>query len=195
MMRVSTERPKPEFLHRQAIHLLDELKVSEEARALPVVSVDDGLFAIAALIDEMAMAMPDLRGYWGQAPIQALRWVTTNAGVEFFQRLERARQGPRNVLATFMVVLGLGYRGQYGLPGADPQSLEDLRRALMLELGIDPDRDASMGMLIASRLDAIAQAKPEVKWYRSLWFFRVVVIVVGVLAAIGLGWVLLESRT
>ena len=79
-------------------------------------SVDDGLFAICALIDELAMALPDLRPLWSQAMLQATRFNTTSAGVELFQRLSRVRQGPPSVIATYTTVLGLGFTGSYALP-------------------------------------------------------------------------------
>ena len=60
-LRQSPTRPPPEHVFRQANFLLDELKASKVAQALPVVSADDGMFAIAALLDEIAMNLPDLR--------------------------------------------------------------------------------------------------------------------------------------
>src|SRR5262249_15624919 len=90
-LRQSPRRPPADHVHRQANLLLDELKASQAAQALPVQSVDDGMFAIAAILDEWAMNLPDLRPLWSNHPLQATRWLTNNAGVEFFQRLERVR--------------------------------------------------------------------------------------------------------
>ena len=50
VLRQSPRRPPPEHVHRQANLLLDELKASKAAQELPVQSVDDGMFAIAALL-------------------------------------------------------------------------------------------------------------------------------------------------
>ena len=116
-VRQSPRRPPADQLLQQANSLMNELKSSKASDALPVVSADDGQFAIAALIDEIAMSLPDLRPLWSQYSLQATRWHTTNAGVEFYQRLDRAKEGPRNVLATYYVVLGLGFMGRFGLPG------------------------------------------------------------------------------
>src|SRR4051812_17594700 len=101
VLRQSPQRPPAEHVHRQANLLLDELKGSKISLDLPVESVDDGMFVIAALIDEMAMAMPDLRPLWSGHPLQATRWMTNNAGVEVFKRLERVRQGPKTIFATY----------------------------------------------------------------------------------------------
>ena len=54
-------RPDAQTVLQHANNLLDELKRSREAQQLPVQSVEDGMFAIAGLIDEIAMALPDMR--------------------------------------------------------------------------------------------------------------------------------------
>jgi type VI secretion system protein ImpK len=172
-LRQSPRRPAPEHVHRQANLLLDEIRTSREAQELPVQSVDDGMFAIAALCDEWAMALPDLRPLWSSHRLQATRWMTNNAGVEFFQRLERVRQGPKTVLATYVVVLGLGFLGRYGLPGAGREPLYMLRRDIGRQIGVNPDRDSPGGVLKPVCADAGPSALlPQEPWYRSLWFGR-----------------------
>jgi type VI secretion system protein ImpK len=176
-LRQSPRRPPPEHVHRQANLLLDELKNSKLALGLPVQSVDDGMFAIAALLDEIAMSLPDLRPVWANYPLQATRWTTNNAGVELFQRLDRVRQGPKSVLATYAVVLGMGFTGRYGLPGANQYDLVMMRRDLGARLGVDPDRDWNAGVLKPPREGAGPSALvPQEPWYRSLWFGRALAI-------------------
>lgn len=153
--------------------MLDELKMSKEAQALPVQIADDGLFAIVALIDEVAMAFPDLRALWGQRPLQSARYMTNNAGVEFYDRLKRAREGAPNVLATFMVVLGIGFLGKYGLPGSNRYELVQFRHELSVRLGVDPDRDRSGGVLKQVRADQQpSKLVSRDPWFKSLWFGR-----------------------
>jgi type VI secretion system protein ImpK len=176
VVRQSPRRPPAEHVHRQANLLLDELKGSKAAMDLPVQSVDDGMFVIAALLDEWAMAFPDLRPLWAARPLQATRWMTNNAGVEVFQRLDRVRQGPKTVIATYMVVLGLGFQGRFGLPGADRYTPVQLRRDLSLQLGVDTDRDWHGGVLKATRTDATASLLPKEPWYKSVWFGRALAI-------------------
>jgi type VI secretion system protein ImpK len=184
VMRQSPTRPPAEHVHRQANLLLDELKGSPVAMGLPVQTVDDGMFAIASLLDEMAMALPDLRPLWAARPLQATRWMTNNAGVEFFQRLERVRQGPRNIIATYLVVLGMGFQGKHGLPGADRYALVQMRRDMSIQLGIDADRDWKGGVLRPTRVDEMTAFVPKDKWHRALWFGRVVATLM-LLAGIG----------
>lgn len=172
LLRQSPGRPPAEHVHRQANLLLDELKASKAAQLLPVQSVDDGMFAIAALLDEYAMSLPDLRALWATHPIQATRWMTNNAGVELFQRLDRVRQGPKSVFATYITVLGLGFQGRFGLPGADRYGLAQLRREIQIQAGIDTDRDWSAGVLKATRKELAAEAAPKDPWWRGVWMGR-----------------------
>ena len=173
LLRQSPRRPPAEHVYRHASYLLDELKVSPAAQALPVQSVEDGMFAIVALLDEIAMSLPDLRPLWSQGMLQARRFATNNAGVEVFSRLERVRRGPRSVLATYVVVLGCGFLGQYGLPGMNPYELNQLRAQLARALGVDADRDAMVGSLRPYGHDAVPEeAIPKEPWYRSIWLGR-----------------------
>jgi type VI secretion system protein ImpK len=174
MLRQSPTRPPADHVHKQANFLFDELKASKAAQELPVVSVDDGMFAIAALLDEVAMSLPDLRPLWHSSPLQATRWMTNNAGVEVFERLNRVRQGPKMVLATYAAVLGCGFMGRFGLPGQDQYVIGQIRDQLALELGVDPDRDVDVGALRPLRYDAMpSDLLPKDPWFKSLWFGRV----------------------
>jgi len=194
LLRQSPVRPPPEHVHKQANFLLDELKSSEVAKQLPVQSADDGMFVIAALLDEIAMGLPDLRTIWANYPLQATRWMTHDAGVEVFQRLERVRQGPRTVLATYAVALGLGFMGRYGLPGMGREQLEQLRRDLTLDLKVDPDRDWTAGVLRPVRPDeGEAAGRSEEPWHRSLWFGRALAILLTLLGSGTLAFVLYEN--
>jgi type VI secretion system protein ImpK len=184
VLRQSPRRPQAEHVHRQANLLLDELKGSKIALGLPVESVDDGMFAIAALVDEVAMGLPDLRPLWANHPLQATRWMTNNAGVELFQRLDRVRQGPKNIFATYVTVLGLGFQGRFAVPGADRYGLAQLRRELHIQMGVDTDRDWAGGVLRASRKDEAERVAPREAWWRSVWVGRALAIL-ALLSALG----------
>jgi len=191
MLRQSPRRPPADHVHRQANHLLDQLKGSKVAMLLPVVSVDDGMFAIAALIDEIAMSLPDLRPLWASSPLQATRWMTNNAGVEIFDRLARVRQGPKTILATYVAVLGIGLMGRFALPGADRYALAQLRRQLSIEIGVDPDRDWQGGVLKPARPDTgPSSLLPREPWWRALWLGRTLALLTLLGGAVALALVL-----
>ena len=177
LVRQAPQRPPPQALHQHANQLLDELKRSQDAQQLPIQSVEDGMFAIAALIDEIAMTLPDVRPFWSQYLLQALRFSTNSAGVELFERLYRVRQGPKSVLATYAAVLGLGFQGCYGLPGADRYALAQLRRDLGTQLGVDPDRDWAAGVLKPINVNEVQRLELfRVPWYKTVWFGRVLAV-------------------
>ena len=175
LLRQTQQRPQFQVVQQHANWLLDELKRSREGLALPVQSAEDGMFAICALIDEMAMSLPDLRPVWSQYMLQAARHNTNNAGVELFQRLQRVRQGPPSVIATYAAVLGIGFMGCYGLPGADTYALVQLRRDLARQLGVDPDRDWNSGVIREIRRDEVVELERFRRpWYKSVWLGRAI---------------------
>ncbi|WP_441290823.1 DotU family type IV/VI secretion system protein [Sorangium sp. KYC3313] len=193
MLRQSPRRPPADHVLRQANLLLEELKGSRLAQEMPVASVDDGMFAIAACADEIAMSLPDLRPVWAQRPLQASRWTTNNAGVEFFERLVRVRKGPLPVMATYACVLGLGFRGRYGLPGQNTDDLLRIRRELSLKLGVDPDRDWKGGVLKPVQVDGVAvQHLPTQSLWRSVVVGRVLASLVAIAGALALAWTIAQ---
>jgi len=178
ILRQSPRRPPPDQVYKHANFLLDELRSSQVAQLLPVVSCEDGMFAIAALADEVAMALPDLRPWWSQNMLQARRFNTNNAGVEVYTRLDRVRAGPKTILATYVTVLGCGFLGQYGLPGRDPYLLNELRAQLAKELGVDADRDVMGGAMKAYRHDAMpAEFLPKESFLKSVWVGRLLAVI------------------
>ena len=194
MLRQSPRRPPADHVLRQANLLLEELKGSKLAMSLPVASVDDGMFAIAAFADELAMSLPDLRPVWAQRPLQASRWMTNNAGVELFERLGRVQSGPLPVMATYACVLGLGFRGRYGLPGQNTDDLLRIRRDLSLKLGVDPDRDWRAGVLRPAIVDGVAtQHVPGLPLWQSAMVGRTLAALVAIAGALTLGWTIAQK--
>jgi len=186
-VRQSPRRPPAEHLLQQANSLMNELKSSKASDELPVVSSDDGQFAIAAIIDEIAMSLPDLRPLWSQYSLQATRWQTTNAGVEFYQRLERVKEGPKSVLATYYVVLGLGFLGRFGLPGQVQYGATQTRIDVARILGVDSDRDWHAGALRPVREETVRPIDHQNPWWKSLWMGRgigILFVVVGLILTI-----------
>lgn len=188
LLKQSPTRPQPAVVLQHANYLLDELRRSQATREVPVQAAEDGQFAIAALIDEIAMTQPEMRQVWSQQALQATRFQTFNAGVELFERLNRVRaQAPRSVLATYAAVLGVGFQGCYGLPGADRYALGQLRRDLAAQLGVDPDRDWHGGVLQPIRIQDVENLEAfALPWHESLSFGRALALLtlVSAIAAI-----------
>jgi len=104
-------------------------------------------FALTAFLDE-AIARSDWQGRaaWAQNPLSLEYFSTSNAGVEFFDKLEELRLRPHahaDLLEVYYTCLVLGFEGKYAL--ADParlQALVDATRRDLERLG-PPARDLS----------------------------------------------------
>jgi type VI secretion system protein ImpK len=193
LLRQSPRRPPPEYVFKTANFMMDELKSSPTAQLLPVVTVEDGMFALAALLDEIAMSLPDLKPWWQQNLLQAKRFNTTSAGVELFTRLERVRRGPRAVLATYVTVLGCGFQGEYGLKGKDSHQLVELRAALAKELGVDADRDVMGGILKLYQNGRMPeQYVPKEPVWKSVWAGRLLAVLILFVGGIMFGVAFIE---
>ena len=120
--------------------------------------------------------------------------MTNNAGVELFQRLERVRTGPPVVMATYACVLGLGFRGRYGLPGQNTDDLLRIRRDLSLKLGVDPDRDWRAGVLRPAIVDGVAtQHVPGLPLWQSAMVGRTLAALGALAGALTLGWTIAQK--
>lgn len=87
------------------------------------------LFPIVSYVDEMILTSKWCkRSKWQQHSLQRHYFDTTNAGREFFERLNKLnRQGEdRSIREVFLLCLGLGYKGQYFMPDDRPK-LEEIR--------------------------------------------------------------------
>ena len=88
---------------------------------------DDARFAVCAWIDEalLGSAWQD-KGLWQKEPLQLFYYRTTDAGVEFFERLAAIGADRREVRECYYLCLALGFKGHYINPG-DEYPLEQLK--------------------------------------------------------------------
>ena len=81
-------------------------------------SYDDARFAVFAWVDETCLNMPwSQREEWGRNLLQTGYYSTTNAGSEFFERLNRLRTDQDGVREVYFTCLSLGFRGRYHQDG------------------------------------------------------------------------------
>ena len=132
------------------------------------------------------LSEPDLRT---RASIVAEARGPPSISPEVFERLQRVRQGPPSVVATYCAVLGIGFMGCYALPGADQYALAQLRRDLATQLGVDPDRDWTGGAIRPVRKeDAEDLDRFAVPWWKSLTFGRTIATLLFMSAASAAAW-------
>ncbi|MGB0712236.1 MAG: DotU family type IV/VI secretion system protein [Gammaproteobacteria bacterium] len=81
----------------------------------------DAKFAAAAFVDEQLLTAgwPDA-GRWQRESIQFREFATNNAGVEFFERLDRlspVNPADKDVREVYTACLAMGFKGRYYAPG------------------------------------------------------------------------------
>jgi len=104
--------------------------------------IEDACYAQCALLDEAALS--SLKGSdrdaWEHEPLQVSEFQSHNAGEELIARIERRLAAPQPVLpllAIFIAVLDLGFKGRFARDGHDARAA--LMRAIDEHLDRNPD--------------------------------------------------------
>jgi type VI secretion system protein ImpK len=137
-------------LYRQCCQEVERFQARAKELDLPVTEAEQGLYALVALIDEMAMNQEGpLKEYW-QPRLLQLRYFNENvAGDGFFDRLSQLRGDPKSarLLRVYYLCLLFGFRGKYRVRGSELELLEieeglraELQRAKALarEISLSP---------------------------------------------------------
>jgi type VI secretion system protein ImpK len=127
--------PDPQPLYTRLCGYVDALVQRGRAAQVSQDDLGDLVYAIAALADEVALAIPQAHAVWMSASLQ-LRYFNENlAGENFFRRLETLRQTPARygVLRIYYTCLLLGFQGRFRVRGAE-QELEQLTEQVRLDL-------------------------------------------------------------
>lgn len=75
---------------------------------------DEAKFAVCAWVDETLLCSNwEARDEWKKNQLQRQYYNTTNAGVEFFEKLEALSSSQKDLLEIFATCLALGFRGRY----------------------------------------------------------------------------------
>jgi len=92
------------------------------------------LFAICAWVDERILCSdwPE-KEKWSRVPMQLLRFDTTNAGEDFFRRMEKLEEKAVQVREVYAYCIALGFRGRY-FHAEDEKVLENIRRGILPEM-------------------------------------------------------------
>ncbi len=88
-----------------------------------------GKFPVVTLVDEMlATSNWSEKAVWTKNPLQRIYFNTTNAGSDFYNRLNVLNKfGPdRDVREVYALCLGLGFRGKY-FRGEDRKKYEEIK--------------------------------------------------------------------
>jgi type VI secretion system protein ImpK len=131
----ATGSPDPQMLHTRLCWFVDRMIQWGREGQVPQEDLGDLVYAIVALADEVALAIPSVQQFWMYNLLQ-LRYFNENlAGENFFRRLETLRADPRRyaILRVYYVCLLFGFQGRYRVRGGDVE-LAQLTETLRLDL-------------------------------------------------------------
>jgi type VI secretion system protein ImpK len=86
-------------------------------------------YPVIALVDEMLQTSDWYdKSTWAKNPLQRIYFETTNAGADFYNRLNELNKfGPdRDIREVYALCLGLGFRGRY-FRGEDRKQYEEIK--------------------------------------------------------------------
>jgi len=109
---------------------------------------DTAKFAVVAFIDEIILLSDwEHRHHWAHELLQKSHFGTSNAGEEFFRRLDGLSSfdpGERDVREVYVYCLALGFVGKFYRPG-DRAKLEEIRNSNLKVLRDSDDISAIQG--------------------------------------------------
>ncbi len=119
----------------------------------PQADYDLARFAICAWVDEAILNAPwQEKDQWKREQLQRLYYHTTDAGEEFFERLNQLGLHQRDVREVYFLCLALGFMGRYCHPG-DEYLLSQVKASnLKLLLG------STVGLPSLERADLFPEA-------------------------------------
>jgi type VI secretion system protein ImpK len=152
------KRQPPYDRVRADIHRL--LSQSEGTLKRGLVSEEDyrqAHFAVCAWVDEAILNSPwKEKAQWMREQLQRLHYQTTDAGEEFFERLNRLGPAQAGVREVYYLCLAMGFTGRYCNPG-DEFLLEQLKTSNLKLLS-----GSSVGLPSLERGDLFPEAyQPE----------------------------------
>ena len=142
-------------LNNQLLGMLDRFAKSDDLAELQPDDINECRFALVAWIDEVIHRSnwPG-RAEWAAEPLQKRLYRTSRAGNVFYEHLQRLRPDQLRVREIYLLVLTLGFEGQYSDQPAERRALiahqYDTLRAARLVLEADPRAVARAGRLRGS---------------------------------------------
>ena len=135
-LRTQSDLGTPENLRQKILALFEKMEIEGAQRGVPPVDLHAAKFALTALLDETMMRSSWAgTSNWERRMLQEELFNTTNAGEEFFIKLEQLRRSERKeteLLEVFHWCLLLGFEGKYN----DREALDPLIWELRQELGL-----------------------------------------------------------
>lgn len=127
--RGETEEMTADQVRQQLEGLFQQSRVMSEEKGNLDNIYQAAKYPVVALVDEMLQTSNWAeKGVWSKNPLQRIYFNTTNAGSDFYNRLNVLNKfGPdRDVREVYALCLGLGFRGKF-FRGEDRQKYEEIK--------------------------------------------------------------------
>lgn len=155
--------------------------------------IEDAKFAVCAWVDEMLLRS-DWEGAktWRINQLQQRFFATHNAGVEFFDRLAAMGNTDSPARETYALCLGLGFAGEYFVPGREAEFDDIRRQTLRSAAGAPLPAYGETGNLLfpGAYQPQTSPGKRFNPWAFDWWFFLIPVLTVAIAAEL---YVLLQN--
>jgi type VI secretion system protein ImpK len=167
---VSIKQPPYEQFKADVIRLLTQSEQCLKKELFSQEDFDQARFAICSWVDEAVLSSSwNQKSHWQSEQLQRVYYNTTEAGEEFFERLNALGLHQRDVREVYYLCLALGFMGRYCNKG-DEYLLDQLRSSnLKLLLG------SSVGIPSLERAElfpeAYSQSEAAVAPQRQKFFF------------------------
>ena len=162
-LRYMDKKPVPfEQLRNDIQRLLSESEQCLQENRFPAEDYQAGRFAVCAWVDEVILSSSwDHRGQWQKEQLQRLYYNTTEAGEEFFNKLNQLGPQQREVREIFYLCLAMGFKGRYCNKG-DDLLLDQLETSnLKMLMG------SSMGLPSLEKTNLFPEAYPSEQEVRN----------------------------
>lgn len=127
--RGETEAMTAEEVRQHLDNLFKQSQVTAEKNGMPEAFYLQAKYPVVAFVDEMLQTSSwQEKAIWSKNPLQRIYFETTNAGSDFYNRLNILNKfGPdRDIREVYALALGLGFRGRY-FRGEDRQKYEEVK--------------------------------------------------------------------
>lgn len=153
---VETKQPSYDEVKSDIRRLVAKSEGCVSRGLAPREDFDQARFAVCAWVDEAILGSSwQQKSLWLKDELQRFYYNTTDAGEEFFERLNALGLHQREVREVYYLCLAIGFTGRYCHPG-DEYQLEQIKTSnLKLLLG------SSVGLPSLERSDLFPEAYPS----------------------------------
>lgn len=167
MSEAETNPPALEDFKVDVDQLLFESEKLSQKGGFSDEEYDMSRFAVCALVDELVLCSEwPHKNVWEHQQLQRQYYQTTNAGEEFFERLETISPENRDQLETYAACLLMGFKGRYHKIRSLPD-LEQINKnvvAKLMETTINPLSSEELKFFPEGYLDEGKRARKKREW-------------------------------